>query len=282
MVGSGTEGEGSRGKRESFGGEGTTLGFPGFSVKGQGSTVLVRTREDGTTVEMDVFGSAITGKDIGIKHFEKILNFLHQSNKLEFADFIEGISYQGFDRAAYIKSSLKKVSVSVFCRFAVLGAVRGSNFDKIKDTCLDMPADLASLVNSKTVIKNARRRDDMTILRFTASIPHWVAFWLFKAGVGKKVEGEECPAWLQFPGAASVPMSKELRLKHISFCKAFSALMPGGTFKASIYLTAFQNAIPENDIPSILKDHLGIGVEKKATMSFEEVRGNVTMSVVKA
>jgi len=286
--GNNNEGESSTGpgpggadkrKQRPLSGEGTQLGFPGWVPKSTNSTILEKVGEDGKKVSVDVFREAFLGQDIGLRQFEGILNYLHRTGNLDFAEFIEGISYQGFNRVEYIKSSLKKVSISIFCRFAILGAVRGSNFEKIKNTCTDMPSDLTSLVNSGMIVKKAKKKDEMTILRFTASIPHWVAFWLFSTGVGKKIESEPCPAWLQFPGAASIPMSKEVRLQHISFCKAFSAILPGGTFNGNIYYTAFSNAIPETDVPSIIKDGLGIGAARGQFMTGEEVRGAVVMTV---
>jgi hypothetical protein len=263
-------------------GQVSILGVPGFTLKTQGGTVFVGTDDKGKEFEIDAYNSVFAGAFPSSKLLEKFLNYLEYSAAVNFAAFIEGISYQGFDREVYIQAALLKVSVSVFCRFAILGAVRGSNFKKIEENCLLMPSDLSLLVNNGTVIKKAKKRDDLTILRFTASIPHWVAFWLFKVGFPKKIDNIECPGWLQFPGAASLPMSKPLRLQHIEFCKAFSALLPGGTFNGNIYYTAYSNPIPEKDIPSMVKTGLGIGEEKQPTISSDDVRSAVTMQMVKA
>lgn len=263
-------------------GGGSTIGFPGFTVD-KDLPHQMHKKDGDNEVRVDLFSNVFKNKDLGVVEFERILNYLENMGKLDFASFIEGIIYQGFDREFYIRSSLKKVSVSVFCRFAILGAVRGSNFEKIKDSCLDMPSDMSQLVSSGQVIKTAKRRDDMTILRFTASIPHWVAFWLFSVNMEKKIPTEACPGWLQFPGAASIPMGKEVRLQHISFCKAFSALLPNGSFKGTIYYTAYKNAIPVGDVPSILKEHLGLtdvgnGLNE---ISSQEVYENVSMAITK-
>lgn len=263
-------------------GEGTMLGLPGFLPEEQGSLVFVGKDAKGEVMKINLFENVFSDGATGSKKLESFLNYVNAVGKLEFAGFIDGITYQGFDREFYIRSALMKVSVSVFCRFAILGAVRGSNFKKIVDSCLTMPQDLITLHNSGVVIKTAKRRDDLTILRFTASIPHWVAFWLFKVNMAKKLDQLACPGWLQFPGAASLPMGKEVRLQHIEFCKAFSALLPNGEFKGTIYLTAYNNPIPEADIPSLLKIPLGIDAKAKAmTISMEEVRGAVTMEMVK-
>jgi len=132
-------------------------------------------------------------------------------------------------------------------------------------------------------VKTAKKRDDLTILRFTASIPHWVAFWLFSVNIEKKIETEECPGWLQFPGAASLPMGKKQRIAHISFCKAFSALLPGGSFNGNIYYTAYSNPIPAKDVPTLIKEGLGISADDKTSgeITGKEVRDNVIMTVAR-
>jgi hypothetical protein len=260
---------------------GSVIGVPGFVVKEAGSAILVGKDSNGQTIEFDAFNSVFAGAFPNSKVLEVFLNYLEVSGKLDFSEFIEGISYQGFDREFFIAAALKKVTPSVFCRFAILGAVRGSNFQKIVESCLVMPTDLQTLVANGTVIKRAKKRDDLTILRFTASIPHWVSFWLFKLNFAKKIEAESCPGWLQFPGAASLPMSKELRLQHISFCKSFSSLLPGGTFNGNIYFTAYCNPIPTSVIPSMLKQQLGIEGDGAKLIAPDEVRAQVSMQMVK-
>lgn len=262
---------------------GTQLGLDGFTFDPNRAGQLIKKGTDGKEIRVDVFENVFSGGELSSKRFELVLNYLHSSSLLNFNDFIEGISYQGFNRLEYIKTSLKKVSVSVFCKFAILGAVRGSNFDKIRDSCLHMPSELSSLVGRGDIVKKAKRKDDMTILRFTASIPHWVSFWLFQIDVLKKIESEECPGWLQFPGAASLPMGRKQRLQHISFCKAFSALLPGGSFNGNIYYVAYTNQIPLTDVPTILKEHLGVGTQDTTSgeISKSEVQEAVIMTVIK-
>lgn len=243
---------------------GTSLGFGNMTFSEENPLLLKGRGEDGSSRQLDVFNSVFSG-GMPSGQLEQLLSYLNAKSQLNFSGFIEGVVYQGFDRNFYIKAGLKKVSVNVFCRFAILGAVRGSNFTKIVSSCVDMPQELITLVNNKTVIKTAKKRDDLTILRFTASIPHWVAFWLFSVDMPKKIETEECPGWLQFPGAASIPMGKKQRLQHISFCKAFSTLLPGGSFNGNIYYTAYSNPIPTKAIPSMIK--AGLGVSEDDTTS---------------
>lgn len=262
---------------------GTVIGFPEFDISHDDPLVLKKKGPDGAEVTFNMFETVYSG-DFGSAKLEKLLNYMEFSGKLDFTAFIEGIIYQGFDREFYIRFALSKVTVSQFSRFAILGAVRGSNFKKIVDSCISMPQDLTNLVNTGIVIKTAKKRNDLTILRFTASIPHWVAFWLFKVNMEKKIQTEQCPGWLQFPGAASLPMGKKQRMEHISFCKAFSALLPGGSFNGNIYYTAFMNQIPVKDLPSMIKDGLGVAEEDRisGTITEAEVQELVSMQMVKA
>lgn len=238
---------------------GSTLGFgTNLAAKEAQPYILEGKNDKGEDFRIDIMHNVFQ-QAIPTAQLELILNHLHWTSQLDFSSFIENVSYQGFDRHFYIKAALRKVSVETFCRFAILGAVRGSNFTKILETCISMPQELITAMNNNVVIKKAKRRDDLTILRFTASIPHWVAFWLFSVNMDKKIPTEACPGWLQFPGAASLPMGKTQRIQHISFCKAFSSLLPNGSFSGTIYYTAYRNQIPVGDIPKMVKDGLGIG-----------------------
>jgi len=260
---------------------GTQLGMAGFVPEAVGSVWFTGTNDDGQVLRVNAFETVFTDGRVGAEEFEAILNYLEHSGNLDFSGFIKDIEYQGFDRLVYIRAALRRVTVSQFSRFAIMGAVRGSNFKRIRETSINVPNDLSTLVDSGIILKKAIKREDLTILRFTASIPHWVSFWLFKVGFAKKIEAEDCPGWLQYPGAASLPMSKKLRIQHIKFCKSFSALLPGGTFNANIYMTAFKNSIPEKDVPSMLKDQLGIGATKEAQMSIQDLTSEMGSELVK-
>jgi hypothetical protein len=261
-------------------GSGSVLGFAGATKVSE--FVYSRPNSSGAIVQFNIFSDV--NKGATSVSLEKIIQVLIANPSLtKFGEFIDNILYQGFDREFYIKHALGIVSVSVFCRFAILGAIRGSNFEKIKDSSIDMPSDLSRLVSDNTVIKKAKKRTDLTILRFTASIPHWVAYWMHAHGVPKKIPGSDCPAFLQFPGAASVPMSKDLRIKHLNFCIAFSALLPGGQFNANIYLTAYENLVPIAGIPADFLAHLGISSASEAkSVTAKEITDIASKQLVKS
>lgn len=240
------QGRGSGGGSGGSGDEGTMLGLGSGGAKpimGKPSlTMMVNNKET------DLWNTVLVGA--AVKQIEQILSRSKADSAYDMTAFIRGVEYQGFDRLFYIKHALTKMSVSVFARFAIIGAIRGSNFTKICDSCETMPGDLISGFTSCGFVKTPKRRTDLTILRNTASIPHWCAYWNIKAVIVKKIPTNDCDSALQFPGAASLPMSRTVRMNHLRFCSEFSQLLPGGRFNLNIYLTAMKNSIPVTDIPA--------------------------------
>jgi len=252
---------------------GTLLGLARVKDK----PLLVRTK-DGKEVD---FWNQIT--KLTPANLEVVLNLAKLDVEYDMNAFIQGITYQGFDRLFYIKHALTKISVKHFSQFAVLGAIRGSNLTKIVEKSEHVPQDLLSAFSTAGFVKTPKKRVDLTILRCTASIPHWCAFWMQKAHVPKKMVSESCPAALQFPGAASLPMSKSVRLAHIKFCQTFSNVLPGGVFNANIYLTAFNNMIPVSDVPAEILAILGVSSDDEArAITSEELQDSMSKAVVKA
>jgi hypothetical protein len=285
--GSGGEGTGS-GKGTPSGGKGSqSSGVPagaasmlGLSdaprVSGKG--ILTRIVKSGTGEEREFDLWRNVGKFDAAK-LESILKLAQGESEYDLTDFIRAIEYQGFDRLFYIKSALSKMSVSMFCRFGVLGAVRGSNFSKIVESCEQMPEDMVAGFASLGFVKSPKKKDNLTILRCTASIPHWCAYYMLEAGVVKKIE-MDCDAAIQFPGAASLPMSRSVRLKHLKFCTEFSSLLPGGTFNFNIYKTAMGNSIPVSSIPQSVLLVLGVGSNSESYQLTDEDSSPFTKQLV--
>jgi len=237
-------------------------------AEGRPKLVRVIKNKDGKEVNMDLWNDVMK---FDAAKLEAVMKLASVDPDYELTSFIRAIEYQGFDRLFYIKLALNKMSVSMFCRFAILGAVRGSKFDRICETCEGMPQDLKIGFTELKFVKTPKKKDDLTILRCTASIPHWCAFYLREASIDKKLN-LDCPAPLQFPGAASLPMSKTVRMQHIAFCQHFSSLLPGGKFRVTIYMTAMNNLIPVNDIPSSVLELLGVSSSSESyTLTDDEV-----------
>jgi len=243
-------------------------------VEGKPSAV----RDVGGESPVDFWNTVVKGGMVS-KHLDQLLDAIKDDQEYSMGQFILDIEYQGFNREFYIRMALGKISVSIFCRFALLGALRGSNFTKINETCESMPADLTTA--HRDFVKTPKKRTDLTILRCTASIPHWVSMWMHIHGVPKKIQSNDCPSALQYPGAASLPMSKTVRKQHISFCQEFSALLPGGTFNANIYIVAYQNPIPFSAIPAAVIQVLGIGSASEAYSLTDDEKREMSRALVK-
>jgi len=184
-------------------------------------------------------------------------------NQFDAVSFIQNIKYQGFNRDEFIHEALTKITPSQMLRLALIGAIRGANMEKIVRSSSSVDADLVSLAQRGIVMRTARRSGDITILRCTSAIPQWCAIYMGSAGVVKKVPSSECPAWAQFPAAASLPMSLNLRQAHVRFAIMFSKII-GGTFNENIYIAMFNNQLDMSEIPDHLKTQLGVNTRNES------------------
>lgn len=195
----------------------------------------------------DYFNNTISGATAD--QVNKIIN--QYIKQFDANTFIDGIKYQGFNREDYIKTSMSKITPHQMLRLALMGAIRGANFEKIIKSSSAVETDLVELVSRKVLVRAAKKSEDITILRCTAAIPHWVALFMGRCGVPKKF-GLACPNALQFPAAGSLPMSPRIRAAHVQFSIHFSRVI-GGTFNENIYMAMFNNQVPLIEIPDELK-----------------------------
>jgi hypothetical protein len=209
----------------------------------------------------DFFNSVL--KDVSTTQLHKLIT--SNMNKFDFATYVDNIKYQGFNREEYIRSTLERITVSQALRLALMGAIRGSRFDKVNSSGT-VDVDLVVLFTGQNpiVVKSATKAKDITILRCTASVPQWCSYYMMTARVVKKVPNLACPAWLQFPAAAAIPMSSQLRTQHIEFCIQFSKMI-NGVFNANIYMAMFNNQVPWVEVPDSLRTVLGISSMAEST-----------------
>lgn len=225
----------------------------------------------------DLFNVTLSIKDTS-QYFSVIA-----SNKDKFSakTFVDSISYKGFERTVFIIAAAALISASQMIRLALIGAIRGANFEKIVKSSETIDKDLVDLVGKGVVKRNAVGPNDITILRCTAALPQWCAYFLAEATVPKKLANLECPGFLQFPAAASLPMSRELRIQHIEFSIMFSKTIKG-TFNENIYITMMNNLIPVKEIPVTLALVLGVHDPSfDATKTIEEYKKKLGTEVVK-
>jgi hypothetical protein len=227
----------------------------GARVPGKPGTVRVMQTKDGETREVDFFTSITK---LNIHELEQLLKSAKVEPAHDLTSFVTGIQYQGFNRAEYVKTALTKMSPKVLLQFAIIGAVRGSNWKKIMDGNTSIPQELIGVFDRAGFVKKPKMKSDLSILRCTAALANWVVYWLLIANIDRKLPNCACPAQLQFQAAASLPMSRIVRQQHIEFCKSFSDLLPDGKFSKTIYTAAATNPIPWEDIPDEIKPSLGV------------------------
>jgi len=185
------------------------------------------------------------------------------AGEFDAASFVDNIRYQGFDRENFISDALSRITPAQMIKLALLGSIRGANFDKIVKSSGAMDSDLLRLVSDGVVVRRAKEPTDITILRCSAAIPGWVAYFMGTAGVTKKFPSLSCPAVLQFPAAAALPMSATVRAQHVEFAMHFSRTI-GGNFNENIYMTMVNNMLPLSDIPDSVKLVLGASSDGEA------------------
>lgn len=170
------------------------------------------------------------------------------------------IEYVGFNRDKIIaKLVATGASAKVIATVAAIGASRGSNFSKLAQDKIS--ADVKTFVNSHCYMGKeikGKASDQLTIMRVTTALPNFAAYYLLKVKSPAKIPNHPCPTSLQFPAAASLPMSDRTRKDHVDFCMEFSKRLPNGKFSMDIYNAMMANEIPKEEINQELHSILGI------------------------
>jgi hypothetical protein len=185
------------------------------------------------------------------------------SREFDAASFIDSIKYQGFNRDEFINAALQKITPHQLVRLALIGSIRGANFEKIAKSSSSIEADILEMINTGLVTRRAKKSTDITILRCSAAIPQWTAYFMGTAGVPKKFGSLSCPSTLQFSAAGALPMSATVRAQHVQFAIHFSRVI-GGQFNENIYLAMVNNMLSLSEIPDELKVTLGVASNDEA------------------
>jgi hypothetical protein len=154
----------------------------------------------------------------------------------------EEVRYKGFERTEVLaelhhKFPNAKEIAKLVIGCAIMGPVRA--FEKLT-------------INGRGLqqlgIHRQKKPGDkgLTCSRITAATADLAAFYLKKLDVPKRVDCD-CPAWLQFPSAASIIMPAHLRNEHKEFSIKFSEII-GGEFNDTIYRNQVINAYYDEDL----------------------------------
>jgi hypothetical protein len=218
-------------------------------------------------------------------HEEELYKSLHQhmSDTLDedMSEEFNDVVYQGFDQKkmrSIILYHFKPESISLL---ATIGALRGSTKartdPKLKAISVQYRPRISSAFSSKTIeqlfndgILHKEKGADssvgtasMTIQRFTHSFPDLAALSLYKMNqkglLVSRVSEQELALHLQFPAAASLPLSEKGVKQVKDFCIAFSPLLKtkkdgkvvAGEFSESIF-----NQQRTNEVKSVATKRL--------------------------
>jgi len=84
-------------------------------------------------------------------------------------------------------------------------------------------------INSYGIQPNGGRRNkNLTGNKIQAATADLAAYYLKKLNIPKRISSIQCPSWLQFPSAGSLPLDNTLRQQHLEFAIQFSKMITQG------------------------------------------------------
>jgi len=95
-------------------------------------------------------------------------------------------------------------------------------------------ANTLRLSNGRTIASygvqpnGGRRNKFLTGNKIQAATADLAAFYLKRLSIPKRISSLQCPSWLQFPSAGSLPLDNTLRQQHLEFAIQFSKLITQG------------------------------------------------------
>jgi hypothetical protein len=171
-----------------------------------------------------------------LEHFQKIID----SIEVDLSQFSNDMSYLGFDKNKIAKMAAEKLGAFRTVKLCLLGGMRGTNLGKILDKSVKVDADIKKVYDEQKIKSNGSGPNDLTMGRLMATFPEITAHYMDKNSVPKKLTESACPAALQFPAAAGLPMSHTVRLQHAEFAVKFAFLISGDKkFHVTYYKAAF-------------------------------------------
>jgi beta-glucosidase/6-phospho-beta-glucosidase/beta-galactosidase len=167
---------------------------------------------------------------------------------------ISELEFKGFDPRSYL-DTLKEDDPGITLKIAITGAIRGTNWKKLKDTNLDF----AALGYVDKLMPGKKDATVKTIIRTTSVLASQVAQILeMEKNLKKRNIESIVPACMQFPAAACIDMSDTARKAHIEYCKWFSELLPNGEFSLNIYNQMCKNPVKTEFKTEEAKSFIGL------------------------
>lgn len=199
----------------------------------------------------------------GLDQFQKILD----SGELDLTMFREDMSYLGFDKQKIARLAAKQLGPKLTIKLLYLGTMRGTNLTKILSKSVKVDQEVKKAHDTKRILSGGSGANDLTMGRLMGTFPEIAAFYALRHSFPKKLEDEDCHAALQWPAAASLPMSPEVRMEHVRFSRRFSELI-GSRFEERFYIAAFNGQLSVSRLdPSVItlcgnpSDHVSKSVD---------------------
>lgn len=173
----------------------------------------------------------------------KVLNAFQAISAPAAKAMFEAVRYQGFDKLQFLSAWTVDhgLSVTTLIKIAFISAVRGTAIEKVREA---ISSDALAIPNHVELIRileagaarirtpagrmSKEGRRAITIARCGAIVPHIVAATMKLADVPARYPNMSLPAHLQFPAAASLPLSDQARANHRIFNDQFSLTISGG------------------------------------------------------
>lgn len=189
-----------------------------------------------------------------LETFQKILD----SVQIDLKDFCDDMAYQGFDKTKVAKLAAKNLGGFLTVKFCVLGAMRGTNLEKILSKSVKPDPDVKKAVDLKKVQSRVTNPDSLTVGRLLAAFPEVAAHYMVVNKIPPKILSNACPAALQFPSAAGLPMSHTVRLQHLEFAVQFSFLISQDKkFHPVYYMAAFNGQQETKRLSEVVQEVVG-------------------------
>jgi hypothetical protein len=208
---------------------------------------------------MSTFGPSEVSKyfdldsvDLEFSQIQKIL----LTAEFDLTNFIGDMSFSGFDKSRIARLAAKQLGPRLLLKLLVLAAMRGTNLKKILEKSMNPDPKIKEAFEKKKVLSGGKGKDDVTMGRILSCFPEVAAYKLMEYKLPAKIVTSTCPACIQFPAAAALPMSATVRAQHIKFCKDFSRLIKS-KFEETYYLAAFNGGCDFRRVDGDLKAVLG-------------------------
>jgi len=227
---------------------------------------------------------------------------------LESRDFgdVDAAIYKPFDCWAVRASSMSLFPIRTIIGMATIAAMRGSkkayseeaiskiDFKYFQEGGIESHCTLAEM-KTKGFLKDEKRSNsinlaptDLTLQRIAHAWPQFAAMGLYiiwqRGELQPRITGSTVPAWLQFPAAASLPLTDTGVTQMRSFCEEFSKVLKSkdkdgtdsaGVFSENIFLQQRSNLIRDattNALAALAPQHILISNES-------EIRANLMQGV---